>query len=85
MSAAETLHPLIEHLWLVSLVVVVLGLIRLAIVWRALRGASPEQVPAILRALPGIFRGDWTLGSLGRRSPAETTDERPSAKDPSPD
>jgi hypothetical protein len=32
------------------------ALVRLAIVWLALRGTKPSERPAILRTLPPIFR-----------------------------
>jgi hypothetical protein len=73
------------HIMALAAAVVVHGIIRLAIVCRALRGAPPEQVPAILRALPGIFRGDWILGSTSRKNPAQTSDKNPLTQDPEPD
>jgi hypothetical protein len=68
----ESLYTL--HLVVLSRLLLFL-VIRLAIVCIALRGASPEQVPAILQALPGIFRGAWMLGPLSRKNPDQTADE----------
>jgi hypothetical protein len=58
---------------------------KLAIVREALRDASPEERPIILKSLRGIFKSDFELGPLKRRPPLENPEDEPKKDEPKPD